>query len=48
MSEIDSAPIRKLNIKAILIIIFSLTGLAVIIITLMIVFSNSETFRGDS
>ncbi|MFX0000982.1 MAG: hypothetical protein ACFE9Q_12340 [Candidatus Hodarchaeota archaeon] len=46
MSEIDSHPIRKVSIKTILIIIFSVTGLAAIIITLAILFSNSGTNGG--
>ncbi len=46
MNEIDSAQVRKLNIKTILIIIFSLTGLAAIIITLTILLSNTETNGG--
>ena len=46
MSEIKSSPIRKLDLKTVLIIIFSLIGLAVIIITITILFSNSETNGG--
>ncbi|MFX1570865.1 MAG: hypothetical protein ACFFCV_21205 [Promethearchaeota archaeon] len=46
MSEIERSPLRKINLKTVLIIIFSLMGLIAIVITITILFSNSETNGG--